>query len=120
MIYNIRRPIGLIIAIFLLSMIGCATTYEDPHMQQKNAYLQARKHFNDALIQLNTMIKMQPVEDKAGIKADFKPYVDAMVTSLDAWGLVVNARNLNDTTERRKFQEAKAQMLAQLTKYLTQ
>ena len=116
MIYNIRRPIGLIIAIFLLSMIGCATTYEDPHMQQKNAYLQARKHFNDALIQLNTM----PVEDKAGIKADFKPYVDAMVTSLDAWGLVVNARNLNDTTERRKFQEAKAQMLAQLTKYLTQ
>ncbi len=119
MIFHIKRPIGLIIAIFLLATVGCATTYEDPYMQQKSVYLQARQHFNDAMIQLIATIKLQPVEDKAGLKAEFKPYVDAMSTSLDAWGLVVTTNNLNDTVERRKFQEAKAQMLAQLTKYLT-
>lgn len=119
MIFHIKRPIHLIIAVFLLASVGCATTYEDPYMQQKSTYLQARQHFNDAMIQLVATIKLQPVEEKAAIKAEFKPYVEAMSTSLDAWGIVVKQQNLNDTTERRKFQEAKAQMLAQLTKYLT-
>lgn len=112
----IKRSIVVVIAIFLLA--GCAT-YEDPVMQQKDIYLQARMHFNDSLIQLNTMIKMQPVEQKDALKAEFAPYVDAMVTALDTWGLVVKQGNTNDTTERRAFQEAKAQLLAQLSKYLT-
>jgi len=120
MILKIKYPILLVIAILMLA--GCASMsgYEDPKMQQKDIYMQARKHFNDTLIQLNTMIKMQPVENKAALKQEFKPYVDAMVTSLDSWGLVVKQGNLQDATERRAYQEAKAAMLAQLTKYLTE
>jgi hypothetical protein len=119
MIRKIRRPLVLIIAILILAT-GCATTgYDDPVLAQKDVYLQARKHFNDALIQLNTMIKMQPVEEKAELKAEFSPYIDAMVLSLDTWGLVVKQGNLNDVNERRVYQESKAQMLALLTKYLT-
>jgi hypothetical protein len=115
----IKRSIVLVIAIFLLVGMGCAT-YEDPVMQQKDVYLQARRHFNDSLIQLNTMIKMQPVEQKDALKAEFAPYVDAMSKALNTWGLVVKKGEINDTVERRAFQEEKAKLLAELSKYLTQ
>jgi hypothetical protein len=89
-------------------------------MQQKNIYLQARQHFNDMMIQLNAVIKMQSTEDKIKLKADFRPLIDTIVLTLDSWGLVVKQKKLNDSAERQKYQTAKAQFLAELSKYLTE
>lgn len=114
------RKIILVFACSIL-LAGCmASQYTDPVMQQKDTYVQARKSFNDSLIQLNTMLSLQPVDQKATLKAEFKPYIDAVISALDSWGVVVKSGDLNDTVQRRQYQEAKARMLALLTKYLTQ
>ena len=115
MISKIHFPMTLV----FLMMVSCATwSYEDPHMQQKNIYLQARRHFNDVTIQLNTVIKMQDSENREVLKADFKPYVESLQMALDSWGMVVKQGNLNDTAQREEYQAAKARLLARLTHYL--
>lgn len=102
-------------------MAGCAQFQGNPIPETpKGQYVTARKFYNDQVEALTAYAPVLTMEQKADMKKDLAPVMDAIETTLDGWKVALMDPTKDPAEYNSAWLRLRGQMVGIIAKYLNE